>query len=140
MVLITRWQPEWRFLSQCDHKSQSQNCYYTIHDHLFNTNKFWATVRVLTCPRTMHRKHLNEKSFGPFRPVKARGPGSPGPARPGPWAARPVTISSTYVYRKMSYIVYRIPYIVYIDTYTMIKEKYTIHKRYCIFSNNNVSD
>ena len=95
MVLITHWQPEWRFLSQCDHKSQSQNCYYTIHDHLFNTKQFWriwTTLRVLTCQRTMHRKHLNEKSFGPFRPVRPAG--LEVQARPCPRAARPVTITT----------------------------------------------
>ena len=90
LVLITRWQPEWRFLSQCDNKSQSQNCYYTIHDHLFNTKQFGTTVRVITRPCTMHTmQYLNEKSLGPFPPA-----GLEVQARPGPRAARPVTISS----------------------------------------------
>ena len=48
----------------------------------------------------MHRGILNKKSLNPFRPVsarKARGPGSSGPARPGPRAGPGLTISSRNV-------------------------------------------
>ena len=47
--------------------------------------------------RTMHRGLLNEKSLGPFRPVRPAGLDFqvlPDPAQPGPRAARPVAISN----------------------------------------------
>ena len=49
----------------------------------------------------LHTGLLNKNFLGPFGPVRPAGldfQARPGPARPGPRAARPVAISNIYIY------------------------------------------
>ena len=69
--------------------------------HIYKLQQYIIPLLLLSAQRTMNRGILNKKSLGPFRPVKARGPGFSGPVRPvsarlGPRAGPRFAISSMY--------------------------------------------